>query len=209
MTTRGTRALATGINVFLWILMALLALAGVLFLAWVVVLGPAWGPDDAMRVRVPVTLLIDPQAVAVTGPEPGVPVVLTGTHTELNYVPETAMGRWAYGLSGLVIVTVGMYLVRLLHGVVDSIGRGEPFVRANASRFQRVGWITVALTLITTGAKYLGGRAVIARLEATGAELRPWFDPQVEFLVFGLLFVLLGTLCRQGRELAEDSSLTI
>lgn len=209
MAERSARALASGINFFLSVMLFVLVIAAIFYAIWVIALGPAWGADD-LKISVPVAVHFDPAVVQVTGPGFGEQQVsFTGTHTEIRFVPRHRWQRWLFGVAGLVVAGVGIYLVRLLKAIVRSIGAGEPFAAANGERIRRGGVVTIVLTVVATVAKYLVGRSVIANLQTQGVELRPWFDPQVEFLFLGLLSILFGTLFQRGRELEEERSLTI
>lgn len=112
---------------------------------------------------------------------------------------------------GLAWLTLGlcMLFVRHLRGVVDSVGRGDPFESANATRLTRMAWFAlgvqacqfaIAPLLATYGgyASALGGDGFTAGSDAS-----------LTALALAVTLFILARVFRKGAEMRADLEGTV
>ena len=51
---------------------------------------------------------------------------------------------------GGILLAVLAWFIRLLRGIVWSVADGDPFVRENAARLTRMGWLAIAIAILST-----------------------------------------------------------
>jgi hypothetical protein len=59
------------------------------------------------------------------------------------------MGLRAIAVLGLAVVPLNHAVLKRLIAIVETIGGGDPFVAANASRLRAIAWVLLALNLIS------------------------------------------------------------
>ena len=68
--------------------------------------------------------------------------------TDASGIPQMIMGLRGIAALGIVaIVLTHAMLIRLLR-IVETVGRGDPFVAANAYRLNAIAWVLLALQLV-------------------------------------------------------------
>ena len=114
------------------------------------------------------------------------------------------MGLRAIGVVGLVTIPLSYVVLKRLLAIVETVRAGDPFVAANASRLQAIGWalFTLQLLSIVIGA--------IARNVSTPAHP---LDIDAGFSINGWLAVLftflLARVFAEGAHMREDLDGTV
>jgi hypothetical protein len=76
--------------------------------------------------------------------------------TETSGIPQMIVGLRGIAALGVVaVVLTHMMLIRLLR-VVETVGRGDPFVAANAYRLNAIAWLLLALQLVSIAIAAIG-----------------------------------------------------
>ena len=111
------------------------------------------------------------------------------------------VGMRAIAVVGLVAIPLHYVVLRRLLAIVETVRTGDPFVAANASRLQAIGWALLALQLLSL--------VIGAIAKAVSTPVHP-LHLQAGFSISGWLAVLLtfllarvfaeGTLMREDLE---------
>ena len=109
------------------------------------------------------------------------------------------------GISALL--ALGVWFLRLLLRIIDSVGEGDPFVPANAVRLNRMAWISLGgyLASIPVGAMVLWLASVA---EDAHADVQGDFDIGGSLLLPLVLFIL-ARVFRLGAAMREDLEGTV
>ncbi|MDP3673941.1 MAG: DUF2975 domain-containing protein [Novosphingobium sp.] len=113
----------------------------------------------------------------------------------------------AVALPMIAVVLVGAFwFVHLLGRIVDTVGEGDPFIPANADRLRTMGWLALAIQLLT-----LPIGLAVARI-ARAVEDSP-SDTSVGLDFTGLVLVLilfvLARIFRKGAAMREELEGTV
>ncbi|MGQ7830005.1 DUF2975 domain-containing protein [Altererythrobacter sp. Z27] len=144
----------------------------------------------------------------------GGPIVLASQNhiaDELLATATASVGTIAFAIVGVmllgaVMVGLGWIFLRLLRQMIDTVGKGDPFIGENAERLHKMGWIAVAIELLKLPT---GAIAVFI-----AHQLKPeTFEIDVEFSFTGLLIALvlfiLARVFRHGAAMREDLEGTV
>ena len=106
------------------------------------------------------------------------------------------------------LLALGVYFLVLLRRIVNSVGEGDPFIPANATRLSHMGWIALIGQIVSIP---LGAAVVwIARIVED--------DPKVRVDEFGfsgsgillvLILFILARVFRRGAEMREELEGTV
>lgn len=122
-----------------------------------------------------------------------------------------AAGNAARVLGMRLIMVLGIAAVPLVHAalrrlteIVETVRRGDPFVRENAGRLARIAWVVLGLEVL-----HLGVGGVIAAASSRGKPLGiGWSFSPVPWLAVLLLFVL-ARVFERGAAMREDLEGTV
>lgn len=107
-----------------------------------------------------------------------------------------------------VLITLGLIydFVTQLARIIDTVAEGDPFTLENSRRLRRMGWLTVAVVLIS-----LPSRAVSNWMEPQLAENQLSFDSDGSLTAIALAIVLfiLARVFRKGTEMREELEGTV
>ena len=114
------------------------------------------------------------------------------------------MGLRAIAVVGLVAIPLNDVVLRRLLAIVETVRAGDPFVAANASRLQAIGWALLALQLLSL---------VIGAIVKTVSTPAHPLDIDAGFSTNGWLAVLLTFLLArvfaEGARMREDLEGTV
>ena len=106
----------------------------------------------------------------------------------------------------LLVVVLAFFFLRYLRLIVDTVGKGDPFVSANATRLTTMAWLMLAMQL--AAAPLI---ALIYHLERTfedtPSDLSANFD--LSGVVLVLLLFILARVFRKGTEMRTDLEGTV
>jgi hypothetical protein len=107
------------------------------------------------------------------------------------------------GAVGLGTVLVNHVVLTRLHGIIETVRLGNPFVAANAARLRVTAWAILGLEVL-----YVIAGAVGARLVPTVEMAPDWQAAASKWLLVLLLFVL-AQVFEDGARMRDDLSGTV
>ena len=120
---------------------------------------------------------------------------------------------WGLHFASMLLYEVALllvvYAVWVLREVMKSVLAGEPFTSVNSRRLRRIGFIILAATVVFPVPEYLIGKAILADLNVAGLTLSPAFRIPTDWILGGLLFLVLGAIFRHGTDLEQEQALTV
>jgi len=96
------------------------------------------------------------------------------------------------------------YFLRDLKRIIDSVGEGDPFVPVNAVRLARMGWLTIAIELLSIP---VGGIGEWMAHTIKGATSDFGIDPSG--ILLALILFILARVFREGARMREDLEGTV
>ena len=120
-------------------------------------------------------------------------------------------------LSALLVVTavlmvIGFFFVKLLKQIVETVGEGDPFVPVNATRLTRMGWLTLAVQVLTVPLAAAGMWAfkVTEPIRDNDGETLV-IDHGLDFggLILMLTLFILARVFREGARMRADLEGTV
>lgn len=116
-------------------------------------------------------------------------------------IPQMIMGLRAVAALGVVAILLNHGLLRRLLAMVETVGRGDPFVADNAYRLHAIAWLLLGLQLLSM---IIGGIGKAISTPANPVHFDAGFSPN-GWLAVILAFVLArvfaeGTLMREDLE---------
>lgn len=127
----------------------------------------------------------------------------------LNLSPGAEAERVIFGLRaiaviGLMLVPIYHFILTRLLAIVGTVGAGDPFVAANASRLNRIGWALLVLQLFGVVI------ALIAKAISTPAHpVNIGAGPSVASLLAVLLTFILARVFAEGARMRDDLEGTV
>jgi len=109
----------------------------------------------------------------------------------------------------LLLYGVVLWGIFMLRQILVTTAAGRPFDPLNPSRLNRLGWIIVCLSLLAFVAQYLASKWVLSRFGPTTIPLAPSMDFHGEWLMCGLLVLVLAAIWNHAVLMAEEQSLTV
>ena len=114
------------------------------------------------------------------------------------------LGLRAVAVLGLVAVPLHYLVLKRLLAIVLTVRAGDPFVAANASRLQAIGWTLLGLQLLSI---IIGGIGKAISTPAHPVHLDAGFSVNGWLAV--LLTFLLARVCAEGSLMREDLAGTV
>ncbi|MET0251422.1 MAG: DUF2975 domain-containing protein [Novosphingobium sp.] len=162
-------------------------------------------------------LLIVAMCVTLAGAVTGavtMPVVLGAPARVLAWIAEHGQGTVPPPSTPTAIATLlGLLVVmalisfaaqRLLLGLIDSVGEGDPFNPHNARRLARMGWLTLAIQILGVPASALAGW-----IEYFSGFSRSYFGFSLTGVLLALVLFILARVFRQGAAMREELEGTV
>jgi hypothetical protein len=123
--------------------------------------------------------------------------------------PEAQISGLLPAISGALALALGVIglafqFVRKLLQIIRTVGEGDPFVTANASRLEHMAWYTLAIQLIGI---VMGGFVYTISQAVKDSELHYGFG--FESLITALLLFILARVFRRGAEMRSDLEGTV
>ena len=147
----------------------------------------------------------------------GIPVMLFNQARILTAVAEEGIkvGPELFGALGLLLVSLAAFLslmiwfLVLLRRIVNTVGKGDPFVPENADRLSRMGWIAVGTQVlaIPMGAMVLWLAEVFKEADDVHVDADMGVDGGAIVLI--LVLFILARVFRHGAAMREDLEGTV
>lgn len=118
--------------------------------------------------------------------------------------PDSLAAVSAIMFGGLLIVLLAIQFLRKLIALIDSVGKGSPFIPENAARLRYMGWIVLTM-------QAMGILAVPALIWIRQAlpEHHIVFSMSFDGLIAALLLFILARVFDHGTQLEEDVEGTV
>ena len=115
------------------------------------------------------------------------------------------------GESAASFLTLGILLwaITLLRRILATTAGGHPFDPQNPRRLNTLGWILLLSSVLTSFLQYLASRWILSKVEVTTFPLSPLVQVYKEWILCGLLVLVLAAIWKQAVQMAEDQSLTV
>lgn len=113
--------------------------------------------------------------------------------------------------AALIGCTLGVLLwaIALLRRILATTARGFPFDPLNPRRLNVLGWIIITASLLSSLLQYLASRWILSEVTVTTIAVSPLIESNKEWIVCGLLVLVLAAIWRQAVRIAEEQSLTV
>ena len=105
-----------------------------------------------------------------------------------------------------VLLAGAFWFVHLLGRIVDTVGEGDPFIPANADRLRTMGWLALAIQLLTLP---IGVTVVRIAKAVEDSPSDTSFDLDFTGLVLVLILFVLARIFRKGAAMREELEGTV
>lgn len=109
----------------------------------------------------------------------------------------------------LVFFTAALWILTLLRRILATTARGRPFDPLNPGRLNMLGWIIVCCSALASLLQFLVSRWVLSRFRETLVPLSPSVDFHQEWILCGLLVLVLAAIWKEAVRMAEEQALTV
>jgi len=136
-------------------------------------------------------LTIAAMALGLAGLTLGLPAVLV--------MHDKVAGKLVAAVLSAVALLLGILFFRHLFRIIGTVGDGDPFVPANAGRLQAMGWISVAVQVLTIPLEGVG-----RWLEKVTDHVNVNVDFSGSGLLMALILFILARVFREGARLRGE-----
>lgn len=119
--------------------------------------------------------------------------------------PDEAL--WALVLILLLVAFVtalGFLFFRHMYRIVGTVGDGDPFIPANASRLSAMGWIVVAVNIA-----FIPMVSILRWLESVTEHMHTEASHDIDGLLLALVLFILARVFREGTRLRDEVEGTV
>lgn len=109
-------------------------------------------------------------------------------------------------LCGAAIMALVFTFLRLLRQLINSVGESDPFIRDNAQRLNRMGWIAIAVELTKIPA---GAMALFLASQMETDKLQFGIEFSLTGFLLALVLFILARVFRHGATMREDLEGTV
>jgi hypothetical protein len=109
----------------------------------------------------------------------------------------------------LLVYAALLWGITLLRRILATTAAGYPFDPLNPSRLNMLGWIILCWSAVASLQKYLMSKWILSRLEPVTVPLAPAIDIHLEWLMCGLLVLVLAAIWKEAVLTADEQSLTV
>ncbi len=215
------RGLAGGLKICLDSLFYLVLAAGML-LAASLTISIVSDYDDGWELRVPVAIGEDGDAPLI-GPffaRLPVEIVENGSPAFENIMIWEGQGKLRFlhyslalnlGESAGSFLFLGVFLwaITLLLRILATTAGGRPFDPINPRRLNTLGWIILSASVLTSILDYLASRWILSKVDVTTLPLSPPIQTHREWILCGLLVLVLAAIWKEAVRMAAEQALTV
>lgn len=208
------RGLARGLKIFLDLLFWATVLVGVMLLVslpismsssyedgWDLIIPTSIG-EESLRPRLPLEFEQDPPKLfeyASIGDGHGL-LHLFHHHLPLHLLNATGL---------FLFILVFLWAVNLLREILATTVKGRPFDPVNPRRLSTLGWIIISASVATSLLQYFASKWILSRVEILSVPTSPSIQSNKEWIVCGLLVLVLAAIWKEAVRMAEEQSLTV
>jgi hypothetical protein len=197
------RRLAKGLKIWLDIIFYLALVAGFI----VLVVGPLASITGHEQYEITVPVALSEEALATGGDEAG--PILEDARGELRVSPSQLGPKVAFWILGVLLFGAGIYGLILIRRILATAVEGFPFHPENPRRLNHLGWVIVATSVFAGVSQLAFGRWALSLPEHANLPLSPTWEGPGNWILFGLLILVLASIWKQAVQMAEDQSLTV
>ncbi len=211
------RGLARGLKICLDILFYLVLAAGLLMVASLTI-SAFTDYDDGWRLDVPVAIgegsIFPRLPVEIVRNAPPAFENIENIHLAkgqgllrfLSYSFPVNLGEEAIAL---LFLGVFLWAITLLRRILATTAGGRPFDPINPRRLNTLGWIIVSASILTSILQYLASKWLLSMVEVTTIPLSPSILIHKEWILCGLLVLVLAAIWKDAVGMAEEQALTV
>ncbi len=169
-------------------------------------------PKDPLLAAARVVLIVAMAAMAAAClatlvAAPAIVVFRSSVLAELasHAAPDEAL--WALVLILLLVAFVtalGFLFFRHMYRIVGTVGEGDPFIPANASRLSAMGWIVVAVNIA-----FIPMVSILRWLESVTEHMHTEASHDIDGLLLALVLFILARVFREGTRLRDEVEGTV
>lgn len=109
----------------------------------------------------------------------------------------------------MLFLAVFLWAISLLRRILATTAGGLPFEPSNPRRLNLLGWIIIAASVLRSVLHYLASRWVLTQVDIVSTPISPVIQSNKEWLVCGLLVLVLAAIWKQAVQMAEEQALTV
>jgi len=210
------RGLARGLKIFLDILFYLTIAVGILGFSAVAFSIPTFtGYDDGWEVRVPVAVgessFFPRMPVEVdSGASPALEnIMIWETQGKLRFLHYSFPANLVEEAIEFLFLGLLLWAITLLRRILATTAGGRPFDPINPRRLNTLGWIIVSASVSTSLLQYLASKWILSKVEVVTIPLSPSIQIHQEWILCGLLVLVLAAIWKQAVQMAEEQALTV
>jgi hypothetical protein len=163
------------------------------------------------EIDIPVSFAVDSQALHVSSAALGVERAhIHNVRGSLKFPsPASAPSITLALIAAVMMLGVALWALGQLRAVFRTVRDGQPFVRANATRIRRIGFVVIIGELGRAAVVFASNRYAMTNFSAIGLKFDAPPDLHVFTIIHGLIILAIAEVFRAGTQLYEDQSLTI
>ena len=201
-----------------WFCVAIALVVTVLFLAAGAYVGVQIDASGAASVEVghgvmmsiPVSFSVDPQTHHVSAPSLGIAdAQLRDARAALKFSPQRGPFFIANAVLLVCLLSLVLWAVSQLRGVLRTLRDGKPFAPANARRLRRIAWLAIAGELVRAAVVFFENQYAASHFVSEGLHFSARPEVNVFAIVNGLVILIIAEVFRIGAGLDEEQSLTV
>jgi len=214
MTSLDRRGLARGLKIFLDIMFYLAVLVGALWLVSLPI-SAFTDYDDGWEGRFPAAIgegslypRLDVEVDQTASP--GLEYIrVVGAQGQIRFLHHSLPLHLGYSAVFFIFWVVFLWAITLLRRILATTGGGRPFDPLNPKRLNTLGWIIVSASVLTSLFQHLASKWVLSRVEVVTIPLSPSTQIHEEWIICGLLVLVLAAIWKEAVRMAEEQSLTV
>jgi hypothetical protein len=115
------------------------------------------------------------------------------------------------GYATLLILfgALALWVITLLRRILATTAGGRPFDPANPRRLNMLGWTIVSASALSSLLQYLASRWILSRIEVVTFSVSPVIRIHQEWIICGLIVLVLAAVWKEAVLMAEEQSLTV
>lgn len=168
------------------------------------------GPGPNTSMMIPVSLALESQTHHAEAPALGIAnAQLQDIRGSLRFPPRPGpllVANWLIGVGFLLGV---LWLLIQLRALFRTLRDDRPFLQANATRIQRIGWAVIVGEIARATIVFFESHYALTHFLADGLRLEAYPRLNVLALINGVMILVAAEVMRRGVNLSEDQSLTI
>jgi hypothetical protein len=167
-------------------------------------------PRVEVGLAVPAAFRMETDTHGVTASPFGVENVhLENARGSLRFSPRSSVVVAGSAAVLIAVLALVMWVLGQLRAVFRTLGAGQPFVAANATRIRRIAYAVIFGELARAFLAYFGMHYAMTHFSLQGLRLEARSDLNVVAIVCGLIILVIAEVFREGTRLEEEQSLTV